>query len=152
MTQEELQKYWDACLIRQWRQFGKIYDLFSMYKSIVGSYPQTGSLLRMPPEGLPHRIGVRVYVDNFLSKLNEKLWATSPEKDVDTLRALTKSKYNNKQRKATDGERARNAERKRSKRADLRVEFNYKSFEKRNQATDWGVVKSSKARVRRMRK
>ena len=105
MNQEELQKYWDACLIKQWRQFGRINDLFAMYKSIVGVYPEADSLLRMPPQGMSHLIGVRVYVDNFLSKLNEKLWATPPEKDVDTLRALTKSKYNNKQRGATDGEK-----------------------------------------------
>ena len=151
MNQEELQKYWDACLIKQWRQFGRINDLFAMYKSIVGVYPEADSLLRMPPQGMSHLIGVRVYVDNFLSKLNEKLWATPPEKDVDTLRALTKSKYNNKQRGATDGERARNAERKRSKRASVRLAFESKARSERNQATDWGVVKSSKVHIRRKR-
>lgn len=147
MTQEEMQKYWDACLIKQWRLMGTVGDLFNMYKSIVGNYPQPGELLRLP--ALHHTIGVRVFVDTRLPKLSDILWKTEPEKDVETLRKLTKSKYENDKRPSTSGERDLTNARSKHHREMKRANFELEAYKNRNSATDWGVVKSPKARIGR---
>lgn len=147
MTQEEMQKYWDACLIKQWRLMGTVGDLFNMYKSIVGNYPQPGELLRLP--ALHHTIGVRVFVDTSLPKLNEILWKTEPDKDIETLRKLTKSKYENDKRPRTSGEKERENARAKHHREMKRANFERDAYGNRNSATDWGVVKSPKARIGR---
>ena len=147
MTQEEMQKCWDACLIKQWRLMGTVGDLFNMYKSIVGNYPQPGDLLRLP--ALHHRVGVRVFVDSYLPKLNDILWKTKPEKDVETLRKLTKSKYENDKRPTSNGERDLTNARSKHHREMKRANFELEAYNNRNSATDWGVVKSPKARIGR---
>lgn len=149
MTQDEMQKYWDACLIKQWRLMGTVGDLFEMYRSIVGRYPLHGELMRMPE--LHRKIGVRIYVDKFLPKLNDLLWKVEPEKDVRVLDKLTKSRYDKDVRGATDSERERNNARRRHKTNVTRVKFESMSYRERNADTDGNVVKSSKVRVRRVR-
>lgn len=144
MTQEEMQKYWDACLIRQWRKAGTVGSVFTMFKSIVGHSPQPGELLRIPI--LPPRVGVRVYVDSYLPKLSVLLWKAPPEKDVEILNKLTKSKYEKDKRPSTNGEKEMLNARQRHIRSAKKVAFNKESYENRNHETDWGVVNSSKVR------
>ena len=149
MTTAELQKYWDACLIKQWRLAGTLADLRTMYKSIVGEYPDNHSILRKPEASMPYRIGVRVFVDTRLSKLNELLWKVSPEKDVEILKKLTASKYDTHNRPSTNAEREVNNTRYRHKKEAAINKLNITLYSERNSATDWDTVKSTRARVRR---
>ena len=149
MTAAELQKYWDACLIKQWRLAGTLADLRTMYKSIVGEYPDNHSILRKPEASMPYRIGVRVFVDTRLSKLNELLWKVSPEKDVEILKKLTTSKYDIHRRKSTYAEREVNNTRRRHKKEAAISTLNITLYSERNSATDWDTVKSTKTRVRK---
>ena len=144
MTQEEMQKYWDACLIRQWRRVGTVGSVFTMFKSIVGHYPKSGELLRIPP--MHRKVGIRVYVDCYLPKLNDLLWKVPPDKDVEILNKLTKSKYDNDKHPSTNGEKEMRNARQRLKRSEKKIDFKNETYENRNHDTDWGVVKSNKAR------
>ena len=149
MTTAELQKYWDACLIKQWRLAGTLADLRAMYKSIVGEFPDNHNIRRKPKIGTPYKIGVRVFVDSELSKLNELLWKVTPEKDVEILSKLTTSKYDIHSRPPTNAEReVINTRRKHKKELQIN-KLSSTLYAERNSATDWDTVKSTKTRVRR---
>ena len=149
MTTAELQKYWDACLIKQWRLAGTLEDLRTMYKSIVGEFPDNHNIRRKPKIGMPYKIGVRVFVDSELSKLNELLWKVTPEKDVEILSKLTTSKYDIHSRPLTNAEReVKNTSKKHRKELQIN-KLSFTLYAERNSATDWDTVKSTKTRVRR---
>ena len=149
MTTAELQKYWDACLIKQWRLAGTLGDLRTMYKSIVGEFPDNHSILRKPEASMPYKIGVRIFVDTRLSKLNELLWEVPPEKDVEILKKLTASKYDIHNRPPTNAEReVKNTSKKHRKELQIN-KLSFTLYAERNSATDWDTVKSTKTRVRR---
>ena len=78
------QEYWDACLIRTWRQSGSVLDAMIMFKSItkVNLEDVEPKLLRIPRVGFPWKIGIRIFMASHLSKISNRLWDQSPEKDV----------------------------------------------------------------------
>lgn len=53
MTQEELQKYWDASLIHAWRRFISVKGAMSQFTKGTGMMLHECDLLRVPPKGLP---------------------------------------------------------------------------------------------------
>ena len=148
------QEYWDACLIRTWRNFGTVLDANKMFQSIVGEWPNQikPRLLRIPSYGFPFTAQARYFVAHFLPKLNEMLHNVDKDKDVAILRKLKDSKYDILDKadlSASDQERFRKEGRK--MRTDkLRTKVGITSYSTRNSATDWNVVKGpSKSRVRK---
>ena len=147
------QEYWDACLIRTWRNIGTIKDANKMFHSIVGKWPHEiePRLLRLPNFGLPFTVQARYFVAHFMPKLNDMLLSSDRDKDVAILRKLKDSKYSTA-RKAdksiADVERHMNEGRQMSidKKA-MSVEYN--NYKNRNSATDWNVAKGPvRAKVR----
>lgn len=71
-----LQEYWDACLIRTWRQSGSVLDAMMMFKSITKIQMEDvePKLLRIPRVGFPWKIGIKVFVAEHLSKISARLW------------------------------------------------------------------------------
>jgi hypothetical protein len=134
------QEYWDACLIRTWRNFGKVSDAMNMYKSIAGKYPDE-SILRQPRTGFPWTLSARVFVANHLEKINERLSSQAPEKDIALLHKLRDSKYDTTKDSTQVRDKDLNVARNSISANHKRMAMNSLSYENRNQATDWRVTK-----------
>ena len=145
------QEYWDACLIRCWRNFKTIQDATNMFKSICGEWPEKmePKLLRMPPPRTPKNISIKYFTAHFLPKINDFLWDKPPEKDVDLLQALKTSKMDtlDKAYKTNADTEKQNAAAK-IKRDRVKMAGNTISRSIRNHDTDWNVTKGSSQRGR----
>lgn len=138
------QEYWDACLIRTWRNFGTLSDANKMFHSIVGKWPEEVEpiLLRVPISFVPYTSQARYFVAHFMPKLNDMLINSDREKDVVILRKLKDSKYTaSGKTHLSDEERERKNESKKYRNARERIELDVKNYSERNNATDWGTVK-----------
>ena len=136
------QEYWDACLIKTWRNDGKISDAMAMFKSITGKYPYDyiEPLLRTPWKSVPWSLAVRPYVASHLEKISKRLWEQPPDKDVALLKKLQTSSYTTSTTN-TDPDREMQNERAQYKRNRLKVGMSTMTVAARNSATDWNVVK-----------
>ena len=145
------QEYWDACLIRCWRNFQTVQDAASMFKSICGEWPEKiePKLLRTPAPHTPRGVSIRYFSAHFLPKINDFLCDKPPEKDVDLLRALKSSKMDtlDKAYKTNaDTEKANTIAK--MKRDRVKMAGNTISRSIRNHDTDWNVTKGSSQRGR----
>jgi len=143
------QEYWDACLIKTWRNDGCFLDALQMFKSITGRlvFGREEPLLRTPLEGVPLKIRMRPYVAQHLEKISRRLWDYAPEHDVALLKKLQTSKYTTTEQ-ATNPDKEMNNERNRTSTNRKRMAMNSLQRSVRNQATDWGVTKGA-VRIRR---
>jgi len=136
------QEYWDACLIKTWRNDGKIVDAYAMFKSITGEtvFNREPPLLRTPKENVPTKIPVRAYVAQHLEKISKRLWEQKPDKDILLLKKLQTSKYDTTHQKTQPDRELTNTQN--QHRADKkRVAMNALQYSVRNQKTDWRVTK-----------
>jgi hypothetical protein len=64
------QEYWDACLIKTWRNDGKLLDAFQMFRSVTGKRTDEidPPLLRLPSAGVPWKLPARAYMAAYLEK------------------------------------------------------------------------------------
>ena len=138
------QEYWDACLIRTWRQYGSVLDAMIMFKSITNIQMQDvePTLLRIPRAGFPWKLGVRVFVAEHLSKISARLWDQPPEKDVALLKKLKDSKYDTE--KDTIHDISLITERSKTYKNKRQMELLSKTISERNKDTDWGTMKGSR--------
>ena len=136
------QEYWDACLIKTWRNDGKIIDAYQMFKSITGEtvFNREPPLLRTPKENVPIKIPVRAYVAQYLEKISKRLWEQTPNKDVLLLKKLQTSKYTTTIQRTQPDRELENA-RNQHKVDKKRVAMNHLQYSVRNQKTDWRVTK-----------
>lgn len=134
----ELQKTWDACLIRCWRMDLTLLDVERMFESITKQWPS--NLLRMPTYNFPKRIRVRVFMDSYLHKISERLWAQEPAKDIDLLRKLQTSKYDTSSKAHRSNADNELQKVKRSlKTSKAKSELDIWKYSRRNHATDWNT-------------
>lgn len=142
------QEYWDACLIRTWRNYGTIFDAMYMFKSITGKayLEYDPPLLRTSRDGYPWKIHIRIFVANHLSKISKRLWEQPPEKDVLLLKKLKDSKYDTEKDIVADLEF--NNEKSQSRRNKLKVGMAMLAKSHRNGDTDWNTVKGHR-KIRR---
>lgn len=146
-----LQEYWDACLIRSWRNHLRILDAITMFQSITGKQLDECELLRIPRNGIPWVINTRSFAAGYLPKISDRLWDQSPEKDVALLRKLSQSKYDTeKTQYKTNSNRELDNARRSTKKDREKKEFTTRIISERNSATDWNVTKG-KSRVRMAR-
>ena len=136
------QEYWDACLIRTWRQSGSVLDAMIMFKSItkVNLEDVEPKLLRIPRVGFPWKIGIKVFVAEHLSKISARLWDQPPEKDVALLKKLKDSKYDTEKDAIADNELKNEISK--TVKNKRKMELLSKNNSERNQATDWGTMKT----------
>jgi len=142
------QEYWDACLIKTWRNNGQLLDAMQMFTSMTGKRTDEidPPLLRLPNGGVPWKLYVRAYMAAHLEKISARLWEQPPEKDVLLLRKLQTSKYDTT-KQDTNRDKEMTNERQRYRTNRLRVGMSTLANSNINQATDWGVTKGS-ARVK----
>ena len=138
------QEYWDACLIRTWRQSGSLLDAMMMFHSItkIRMEDVEPKLLRTPRDGFPWKIGIRVFVAEHLSKISARLWDQPPEKDVALLQKLKDSKYDTE--KDTIQDRDFKNEINKTTKNRRKMELLSKNISERNKDTDWGTMKITK--------
>lgn len=143
-----LQEYWDACLIRSWRRQLCLLDAMSMFLSLTGKRTDECELLRVPLDNIPWKTGVRVFTAYHLPKINDKLWDQEPEKDIDLLRKLQKSKYNTeKTQYRTNADRDLASAQAKVRKDKEKNAYTTHEISEYNSATDWNVTKG-RARVR----
>ena len=143
------QEYWDACLIRTWRQSGSLLDAMMMFNSItkLKAMDIEPKLLRLPSEGFPWKTGVKVFIASYLSKISNRLWDQPPEKDVALLKKLKDSKYDTE--KDTIHDTALITERSKTYKNKKKMEFLSKNISERNKSTDRGTMKTPRRGVYR---
>ena len=136
------QEYWDACLIKTWRNDGKLEDAYKMFTSVTGRFvfDREEPLLRTPRLNVPWKLSIRPYVAQHLEKISRRLWDYAPEHDVALLKKLQTSKYDTT-KQATDPDKEMNNARNRDRNDRRRLAMNSLQHSVRNQATDWGVTK-----------
>jgi hypothetical protein len=147
------QEYWDACLIKTWRNYGSYLEAVNMFESITGinllDEHANRTILRTPKKFFPHHSGIRIFVAQFLPKISDRLFDQPPEKDVLLLKKLSTSKYDVEEKAYTNQFDNQHKNQARSQRINqLKVGMSTQSVSSRNQATDWNVVKGS-AKIRR---
>jgi hypothetical protein len=148
------QKNWDAALIKTWRQAGNVGDVYVLFKTLSGKRSDECDppLKRMPLPNIPWKVGVRVFVAEFLPKISARLWDQTPDKDILLLRKLETSPYDTmKTRMYDEGQAERASLLNNVKSNRKRMGMDTLNNSNRNQATDWGVTKgpSSSARMKR---
>ena len=143
------QEYWDACLIRTWRQSGSVLDAMMMFKSITKIQMEDvePKLLRIPKDGFPWKTGVKVFIASHLSKISNRLWDQPPEKDVALLKKLKDSKYDTE--KDTIHDTALITERSKTYKNKTKMELLSKKISERNSPTDWSTIKTPRRGVYR---
>jgi hypothetical protein len=132
----EQQRYYDALLIRGWRQFQNLTDVNNAFKSIFGIWPDKAGLLRTHQYS---KVGVRHFTASRLPKINERLLNQDPEKDVLLLRKLQTSSYTTLKTAIPDKELNNESGNLRNRR--LRMGFERTKLLGRNRDTDWNVCK-----------
>ena len=145
------QEYWDACLIKTWRNDGQLIDAMQMFTSMTGKKTNEidPPLLRLPNEGAPWKLPARAYMAAHLEKISKRLWEQPPEKDVLLLKKLQTSKYTTSKQN-TDRDTEMEAEIRRLRTNQKRNGMSTLANSNSNQATDWGVTKgSAKVRIKR---
>jgi hypothetical protein len=148
------QKNWDAALIKTWRLAGNVGDVYILFKALSGKRTDEceSPLKRMPLPNIPWKVGVRVFVAEFLPKISARLWDQTPDKDILLLRKLETSPYDTmKTRMYDEGQAERASLLNNVKSNRKRMGMDTLNNSNRNQATDWGVTKgpSSSARMKR---
>lgn len=140
MTQEELQRIWDTCLLQYWRNAGNLLAVINDFEQQTEQKFSECSLLRVPPSGYPWKIGVRIFVAERLEKISNRMWGMPAEKDKALIDKLQTSKYDTaNQRLNPDNEIEKERRNTRKNRAKIALET--KNYRNRNQKTDWNVVK-----------
>jgi hypothetical protein len=104
-------------------------------------------LLRLPKDGFPWKLGIRVFMASHLSKISNRLWDQPPEKDVALLKKLKDSKYDTE--KDTIHDTALITERNKTYKNRRKMELLSKNISERNSKTDWGTMKTPRRGVYR---
>lgn len=150
-TVEQIQKYWDACLIRGWRENQTVKDAIISWHSITGLKlgEQRDHMRRLPRPTMPWEISVRVFCASYLPKINDWLWDHEPTNDIKLLRSLQESKYDTQQ-KQTKTEMTRSLDQVGydDKVAKAKMVYSTHKYRNRNQATDWNITKGAETKIR----
>lgn len=147
------QEYWDACLIKTWRNMGTFKDAQRMFFSITKQWPEQVEppLLRYPTMFVANGMQIRYFMATWLPKMNTWLWDHTPDKDTDLFKKVTKSKYTvSKKPHKTEEDKERGRLSQKQHRDRLVTGFGSQKYSGRNRDTDWNVVKGS-VKTRRAR-
>lgn len=146
------QKNWDAALIKTWRNFGNLHDLFSLFTALSGKKTNECDppLIRMPRTGMPTHVGVRMFVAHYLPKINDRLLEQHPDKDVFLLRKLETSAYDIHRQARSQAECERDQAKRQTKSNTGKTVLGLNNYANRNHSTDWNVTKGP-SRIRRSR-
>ena len=139
------QEYWDACLIKTWRNAGTCFHAMQMFQSITNKNPVECNLLRFMNPGYPWNTGIRVFGANHLLKISERLWNQSPDKDILLLKKLRQSKYDSSKVSENFDQELNNLNGQ-YRRNNLKIGMAGLAYTNRNNDTNWGVQKGVRAK------
>lgn len=145
---DTLQTKWDAALIKTWRLDGRLQDTINLFNFLNGNitFSFDLNLKRIPAGGFPWTVHVRVFMDQFLPKINERLWSQSPEKDVLLLRKLATSNYDTYNKPIRNSLLASTQVGHKIRKSKSIMEYEFRNWANRNNKTDWNKVKSNKVK------
>ena len=136
------QKMWDACFIKAWRENKAVGELFELFKMVTQQNArEIPELERVPFHGFPEKIKLRVFTGAYMKKLNDRLWAGDPSRDVDLLNKLQLVRGGIHRQYRTNSDRDMNAARREKQKNMAKIVLNDKNYKNRNQKTDWNTVK-----------
>lgn len=146
---DTLQTKWDAALIKTWRLDGRLYDAINLFNSLAGNseFSFDLNLKRIPAGGFPWTVSVKVFVDQYLPKINERLWNQSPEKDVLLLRKLATSNYDSSDRPMRKSSLGSAQVGSQIQKNNEVIQLNKTNYLNRNNKTDWNKVKSNRVKT-----
>jgi len=133
-----------------WQNFGTVLDAVSMFKSLTGKNIDgvEPPLLRLPPPGMPwKKVGTRVFLAEYLPKINGWLHETPQQNHHKLLGKLKTSKYTTLKSRVGGGDSLQEAMSSYYKNRKI-VGLSTLQHSVRNHDTDWTVVKGP-SRVRR---
>ena len=135
------QKNWDAAMIKIWRNNGCILDAMSLFLKLGGKRTTDCDppLKRIPSEGFPWKVGVKVFVFSYLPKISTWLWDHEANRDIDLLKKLEGSNYDCLERARMDTE-LRKAYRE-TARNKKKLAMASLAYSNRNNDTNWNTVK-----------
>jgi hypothetical protein len=144
------QEYWDACLIKAWRDGITMRGLLSMFYSITKKLPSDCSLLRSPYNCYtPPSMGVKLFVAQRLPKIGTWLFDKPRDRDVELLKKLSASKYDVlKEPVNTEYDNEIKNERRRLRTSQKRTAMSGLAYSNRNYDTDWNVTKGARSKSR----
>lgn len=140
MTNTEMQKVWDRCLIKSWRLDGNLFNANNEFQHITKKNIWELDLLRIPNKGFPFKCSTRVFIANHLEKISNRLWNQPIERDDAMIEKLQCSKYTATKQNTQIGAYIDEVKRK-SKIQSKLVGINVKRYSERNSNTDWNTVK-----------
>jgi len=139
------QEYWDACLIKTWRNAETVLDAMSMFSSITGKRTDEidPPLLRLPKVGYKYKLPMRIFMANHLEKISNRLFHQTPDKDVLLLRKLKDSKYTTSENTTlpTDKELVNATAQYKRDNARTKIIRQKLSFSSRTRDTNWNITK-----------
>ena len=136
------QKMWDACFIKAWRENKSVGDLFELFTMVTKQDAhEIPELERVPMRGFPYYLKLRVFTGAHMKKLNDRLWAGDPSKDVELLNKLQLVRGGIHKAYRSNSDRDISAARQQKKKNMAKIVLNDKNYKNRNQKTDWTVVK-----------
>lgn len=138
--QKELQRLWDTYLLQTWRSAGTLLDVVTKFNAQVSKDIYTCGIRRIPPQGYPWQIGVRVFVAERLEKIGNRMWDMPAEKDTALIDKLQTSTYDTANQK-TNPDNEMQVVRRQLKRNNAKVVLETKNYSNRNKKTDWNTVK-----------
>jgi hypothetical protein len=136
------QKMWDACFIKTWRQDKTVGQLFELFEMVTNQDAhEIPELERVPRRGFPYNVKLRVFTGAHMKKLNDRLWAGDPSKDVELLNKLQTVRGGVHKQYITNSDRDLNTIKKQQKKNAEKIVLNNINYKNRNQKTDWNIVK-----------
>lgn len=147
------QRTWDECLISAWRSDGVLFCAINEWQRITGlSFEEhLQDLRRAPPWGYPWKSRSRVFVAQFLDKISNRLWNQPPERDAALIDKLQTSTYTSLRGPESEGMRELRKEQRALRKNREKIALNVHIYGERNSRTDWGVTKSARGRIGRVR-
>jgi len=154
MTHEEMQLLWDQAMVRAWRRFDSVLDAMIFWKATtqMSVFDVSPPLRRLPPVGMPWKIGMRSFVARKLPKISDRLWAQPPERDEALIAKLQGSTYDTlTSDHQSNSDRELYYERKRSHKNSEVLKLDSARRSDRNRDSDWSTTKATVARRQRIR-
>lgn len=147
ITNHEHQQAWDTALLYAWRSDSNVGHLIWKWETTTGAKyeEQREFLRRIPRQGMPYNIRVRVWVASELPLISARMWDQPKERDEALVAKLQTVGYTTQTPTKTEADLALERERRANEKSHARNKVIAHAYANRNHATDWNVTKSPKA-------
>ena len=124
-------------------------DALKLFSTLAGKRTDECDppLKRVPKGHFPYNVGIRVFVAEFLPKINDRLWGQTQDKDILLLRKLETSPYDAMELRMYNSDSMVLMKKVATNESRMAMESLAKS--NRNHNTDWNVMKGTRTKKAR---